>query len=159
MDLLTYWCRKDPKVQNLLIYNLDSIDALMYPLLHWLVDSKPFNFIALKPCDFFQGIEGSSLGGLGSVKFKYQFVLKSNNATTTATTTTSSTTNSGASSSSSSSGGSGTGSVCQPSSKEAKFQELKAKYGSYYAYHGSSKYNWHSILGNSLKNFSDTEFM
>jgi hypothetical protein len=154
MDLLTYWCRKDPKVQNLLIYNLDSIDALMYPLLHWLVDSKPFNFIALKPCDFFQGIEGSSLGGLGSVKFKYQFVLKSNNTTTaTTTTTTTSTANSGASS------GGGTGGVCEALSKEAKFQELKAKYGSYYAYHGSSKYNWHSILGNSLKNFSDTEFM
>jgi len=43
--------------------------------------------------------------------------------------------------------------------KEKKFQELKKKHGSIYAFHGSALANWHSILRLGLKNMvSRNEF-
>jgi len=49
--------------------------------------------------------------------------------------------------------------LSSPPEKEKQFQELKAKYGSFYAFHGSGFGNWHSILRVGLKNYSGTEFM
>merc|ERR1712216_126818 len=43
--------------------------------------------------------------------------------------------------------------------REDRFQELKKKYGSMFAYHGSAAENWHSILRNGLKNASNTNLM
>lgn len=43
--------------------------------------------------------------------------------------------------------------------KEGKFRESKRKYGSQYMFHGSSAWNWHSILRVGLKNFSNTSRM
>ncbi|CAK9003186.1 Protein mono-ADP-ribosyltransferase PARP6 (ADP-ribosyltransferase diphtheria toxin-like 17) (ARTD17) (Poly [ADP-ribose] polymerase 6) (PARP-6) [Durusdinium trenchii] len=42
---------------------------------------------------------------------------------------------------------------------ENQFQELKKKFGTSFAYHGSSAENWHSILRNGLKNASNTKLM
>lgn len=39
--------------------------------------------------------------------------------------------------------------------KEAKFNELKNNYGSFYAWHGSPMENWHAILRSGLKNLSN----
>ena len=44
-------------------------------------------------------------------------------------------------------------------SKEAKFQKLKAKYGSVFTFHGSSIENWYSILRNGPRNLSNTKMM
>lgn len=41
--------------------------------------------------------------------------------------------------------------------KEVKFQELKTRYGSKFAFHGSRLENWHSILRLGLKNASGTK--
>ncbi|PRP89860.1 hypothetical protein PROFUN_00202 [Planoprotostelium fungivorum] len=49
--------------------------------------------------------------------------------------------------------------VSSPPEKESKFQQLKKKHGAFWAFHGSSLFNWHSILRIGLKNFSNTEFM
>eukprot|EP00698_Gefionella_okellyi_P012841 TRINITY_DN3488_c0_g1_i1.p1 TRINITY_DN3488_c0_g1~~TRINITY_DN3488_c0_g1_i1.p1 ORF type:complete len:698 (+),score=128.31 TRINITY_DN3488_c0_g1_i1:1408-3501(+) len=46
-----------------------------------------------------------------------------------------------------------------PAEKEAKFRAAKEQYGSHYAFHGSSIWNWHSILRIGLKNFSNTSRM
>lgn len=46
-----------------------------------------------------------------------------------------------------------------PPEKEKQFQELKAKHGSFYAFHGSGFGNWHSILRVGLKNYSGTDLM
>eukprot|EP01090_Pellita_catalonica_P000924 TRINITY_DN1065_c0_g1_i1.p1 TRINITY_DN1065_c0_g1~~TRINITY_DN1065_c0_g1_i1.p1 ORF type:complete len:755 (-),score=117.75 TRINITY_DN1065_c0_g1_i1:16-2280(-) len=49
--------------------------------------------------------------------------------------------------------------------KEARFRQLKAEAakrggkGSFYAFHGSAVGNWHSILRNGLKNYSNTNKM
>lgn len=43
--------------------------------------------------------------------------------------------------------------------KEKIFQELKKKYGSIYAFHGSALCNWHSIMRLGLKNMSNTKGM
>jgi len=43
-----------------------------------------------------------------------------------------------------------------PPAKERKFQEMKKKHTSFYAYHGSPFANWHSILRAGLKNQSGT---
>jgi len=44
-----------------------------------------------------------------------------------------------------------------PPEKESKFRSLKEKYGSVFAFHGSSSENWHSILRTGLKNASGTK--
>lgn len=44
-----------------------------------------------------------------------------------------------------------------PPEKESKFRELKKKYGSVFAFHGSSSENWHSILRRGLINASGTK--
>eukprot|EP00027_Filamoeba_sp_ATCC50430_P011380 CAMPEP_0168564570 /NCGR_PEP_ID=MMETSP0413-20121227/13323_1 /TAXON_ID=136452 /ORGANISM="Filamoeba nolandi, Strain NC-AS-23-1" /LENGTH=668 /DNA_ID=CAMNT_0008596265 /DNA_START=26 /DNA_END=2029 /DNA_ORIENTATION=+ len=41
--------------------------------------------------------------------------------------------------------------------KEAKFNELKEKHGSFLAFHGSPMENWHAILRSGLKNLSNKE--
>jgi hypothetical protein len=46
-----------------------------------------------------------------------------------------------------------------PMEREARFQALKAESGSLFAWHGSSWGNWHSIVRNGLKNFSNTKYM
>jgi poly [ADP-ribose] polymerase 6/8 len=46
--------------------------------------------------------------------------------------------------------------MSSPPEKEKRFQELKRKYGSVYAFHGSALRNWHSILRVGLKNMSGT---
>lgn len=46
-----------------------------------------------------------------------------------------------------------------PPAKEKNFRELAKKHGSFFTFHGSAMYNWHSILRNGLKNYSNTEFM
>lgn len=43
--------------------------------------------------------------------------------------------------------------------KEKKFQELKKKHGSIFAFHGSALCNWHNILRNGLKNMSNSAGM
>ena len=43
--------------------------------------------------------------------------------------------------------------------KEMAFQKHKAQSGSFYAFHGSSIVNWHSILRNGLRNYSNTQYM
>eukprot|EP00698_Gefionella_okellyi_P020493 TRINITY_DN643_c0_g1_i1.p1 TRINITY_DN643_c0_g1~~TRINITY_DN643_c0_g1_i1.p1 ORF type:complete len:652 (-),score=119.59 TRINITY_DN643_c0_g1_i1:302-2257(-) len=43
--------------------------------------------------------------------------------------------------------------------KEAKHARGVKKHGSFFAFHGSAFWNWHSILRNGLKNYSNTEFM
>ena len=45
-----------------------------------------------------------------------------------------------------------------PMDREARFQELKAQHGSLFAWHGSSWGNWHAIVRNGLKNFSNTKY-
>jgi poly [ADP-ribose] polymerase 6/8 len=40
--------------------------------------------------------------------------------------------------------------------KEKRFQTLKKKYGSQWAFHGSASCNWHAILRNGLQNMSGT---
>ena len=40
-----------------------------------------------------------------------------------------------------------------------QFEEAKRQKGSFYAFHGSPLYNWHSILRSSLRNCSDTALM
>jgi len=49
--------------------------------------------------------------------------------------------------------------LSSPPEKEAIFQQLKKEKGSFWAFHGSTFANWHSILRIGLKNFSNTEFM
>jgi len=49
--------------------------------------------------------------------------------------------------------------LSSPPEKESKFQKLKKEKGSFWAFHGSSFANWHSILRVGLKNFSNTEYM
>eukprot|EP01116_Phalansterium_solitarium_P004513 TRINITY_DN1553_c0_g1_i2.p1 TRINITY_DN1553_c0_g1~~TRINITY_DN1553_c0_g1_i2.p1 ORF type:complete len:305 (+),score=125.06 TRINITY_DN1553_c0_g1_i2:874-1788(+) len=49
--------------------------------------------------------------------------------------------------------------MSSPPEKENNFQALKAKHGSFYAFHGSPFGNWHSILRVGLKNFSNTSLM
>jgi poly [ADP-ribose] polymerase 6/8 len=44
--------------------------------------------------------------------------------------------------------------LSSPPEKESKFQELKKKKGSFWAFHGSPFANWHSILRVGLKNYS-----
>lgn len=44
-----------------------------------------------------------------------------------------------------------------PPEKEQKFYAAKKKYGSFFAWHGSPDYNWHSILRNGLRNYSSTK--
>ena len=44
-------------------------------------------------------------------------------------------------------------------SKEAKFQELKAEYGSVFTFHGSSIDNCYSILRNGPRNLSNTKMI
>lgn len=39
------------------------------------------------------------------------------------------------------------------------FAAAKAKKGSFYAFHGSAFYNWHSILRSTIKNMSNTHMM
>ena len=46
-----------------------------------------------------------------------------------------------------------------PIEKERRFQELKRQNGSIFAFHGSGIGNWHSILRNGLKNYSNTKYM
>jgi len=46
--------------------------------------------------------------------------------------------------------------MSSPPEKEKKFQELKAKHGSIYAFHGSPLANWHAIMRTGLKNMSGT---
>ena len=43
-----------------------------------------------------------------------------------------------------------------PPEREQKFYAAKKKYGSFYAWHGSATSNWHSILRNGLKNYSNS---
>jgi len=45
-----------------------------------------------------------------------------------------------------------------PVLKERKFQEMKKKFGSAFAFHGSAMGNWFSIIRNGLKNCSDGEY-
>eukprot|EP00403_Amphidinium_massartii_P014715 CAMPEP_0178413588 /NCGR_PEP_ID=MMETSP0689_2-20121128/22604_1 /TAXON_ID=160604 /ORGANISM="Amphidinium massartii, Strain CS-259" /LENGTH=706 /DNA_ID=CAMNT_0020034863 /DNA_START=73 /DNA_END=2189 /DNA_ORIENTATION=- len=47
--------------------------------------------------------------------------------------------------------------VSAPPDRERQFQDLKAKHGSFFAFHGSTVENWHSILRNGLKNASATK--
>lgn len=42
--------------------------------------------------------------------------------------------------------------------KELVFHDYKKKHGSFFAFHGSSLNNWHSILRLGLKNYSNTKF-
>ena len=49
--------------------------------------------------------------------------------------------------------------VVDTSSKANAFQTLKEAEGSYYAFHGSNLGNWHAILRNGLKNYSNTHMM
>jgi hypothetical protein len=49
--------------------------------------------------------------------------------------------------------------LSSPPEQEVKFQSLKKKHGSFWAFHGSNYSNWHSILRVGLKNYSNTEFM
>jgi len=44
--------------------------------------------------------------------------------------------------------------TCTPE-KEATFTTYKAKFGSFFAFHGSSMENWHAILRGGLKNMSN----
>ena len=46
-----------------------------------------------------------------------------------------------------------------PVEREARFQSLKARHGSLFAWHGSSPGNWHVILRTSLQNMSNTKHM
>jgi len=48
---------------------------------------------------------------------------------------------------------------CSDPTKAAKFRENRKKYGSYFAFHGSSIENWHSILRKGLVNASNTKLM
>ena len=48
--------------------------------------------------------------------------------------------------------------MSSPSTKDAKFNEHKAKHGSTFAFHGSSIENWHSIIRHGLINASGTKF-
>jgi hypothetical protein len=43
-----------------------------------------------------------------------------------------------------------------PPEQERRFQELKAKHGTFFAWHGSSFFNWHAITRVGLKNYSGT---
>lgn len=43
--------------------------------------------------------------------------------------------------------------------REAQFRAKRKKYGSFYAFHGSSTGNWHCILRSGLKNYSGTNKM
>jgi poly [ADP-ribose] polymerase 6/8 len=45
-----------------------------------------------------------------------------------------------------------------PPEKEQYFYAAKKKYGSFYAWHGSATANWHSILRNGLKNYSNSKY-
>eukprot|EP01006_Ploeotia_vitrea_P023148 TRINITY_DN55592_c0_g1_i1.p1 TRINITY_DN55592_c0_g1~~TRINITY_DN55592_c0_g1_i1.p1 ORF type:complete len:747 (-),score=123.88 TRINITY_DN55592_c0_g1_i1:118-2169(-) len=47
--------------------------------------------------------------------------------------------------------------VTEPPEKQKRFSELKAKYGSKFAFHGSPIENWHAILRDGLKNASSTK--
>jgi len=46
--------------------------------------------------------------------------------------------------------------LSSPPDKEKVFRSLRKQYGSVYAFHGSSRENWHSIVRNGLKNASGT---
>jgi len=46
--------------------------------------------------------------------------------------------------------------LSSPPDKEKVFRSLRKKYGSVYAFHGSSSENWHSIVRHGLKNASGT---
>eukprot|EP01004_Peranema_trichophorum_P007696 NODE_646_length_2508_cov_21.667505_g553_i0.p1 GENE.NODE_646_length_2508_cov_21.667505_g553_i0~~NODE_646_length_2508_cov_21.667505_g553_i0.p1 ORF type:complete len:685 (-),score=90.11 NODE_646_length_2508_cov_21.667505_g553_i0:337-2391(-) len=46
--------------------------------------------------------------------------------------------------------------VTEPPEKQIRFNELKSKYGSKFAFHGSPIENWHCILREGLKNASGT---
>lgn len=43
--------------------------------------------------------------------------------------------------------------------KEKIFEDKKTKYGVRYLFHGSACHNWHLILKNGLKNYSNTKYM
>eukprot|EP00929_Paragymnodinium_shiwhaense_P091222 TRINITY_DN51245_c0_g2_i1.p1 TRINITY_DN51245_c0_g2~~TRINITY_DN51245_c0_g2_i1.p1 ORF type:complete len:705 (+),score=112.00 TRINITY_DN51245_c0_g2_i1:69-2117(+) len=47
--------------------------------------------------------------------------------------------------------------ISAPPEKERSFQELKAKHGSTFAFHGSPAENWHSIMRNGLKSATKTK--
>jgi len=49
--------------------------------------------------------------------------------------------------------------MSSPPEKESKFQKIKKEKGSFWAFHGSSFSNWHSILRVGLKNYSNTALM
>jgi hypothetical protein len=49
--------------------------------------------------------------------------------------------------------------LSSPPETEKTFQDLKAKHGAFYAFHGSNFGNWHSILRTGLKNMSGTSLM
>ncbi|KAL6075093.1 Poly [ADP-ribose] polymerase 6, variant 2 [Balamuthia mandrillaris] len=49
--------------------------------------------------------------------------------------------------------------LCKTPEKEAKFQALKKKYGSVWAFHGSALENWHAILRVGLQNMTNTALM
>lgn len=49
--------------------------------------------------------------------------------------------------------------LCDDPDKSSKFLQLRQKYGSYFAFHGSGPENWHSILRRGLFNCSGTELM
>lgn len=46
-----------------------------------------------------------------------------------------------------------------PPERQAAFDDLKAKHGSTFAWHGSAPENWHAILRSGLKNASNTKLM
>mmetsp|Transcript_12956 Transcript_12956/g.16925 ORF Transcript_12956/g.16925 Transcript_12956/m.16925 type:complete len:583 (+) Transcript_12956:151-1899(+) len=46
-----------------------------------------------------------------------------------------------------------------PMEREKKFQEYKKASGAFFAFHGSTAGNWHSILALGLKNMSGTKYM
>lgn len=48
---------------------------------------------------------------------------------------------------------------CGPAETQRSFQQLRASYGSFWAWHGSDWSNWHSILRNGLKNMSASKYM
>jgi poly [ADP-ribose] polymerase 6/8 len=49
--------------------------------------------------------------------------------------------------------------LSSPLEQSKKFGELKAKHGTFYAWHGSSFGNWHCIVRIGLKNYSGTSLM
>jgi len=43
--------------------------------------------------------------------------------------------------------------------RNAKFNNYREQYGSFFAFHGSAVENWHAILRTGLRNLSNTKFM